>query len=89
VAGAGGYTRLGKLQKINGAFPTVPLAIGDDLTLEQYDQRNFGFLRVEVSKTQIVGRYFSDQFPSPTPSPTLVESFVVDLASQKVQTLLV
>jgi hypothetical protein len=89
VAGAGGYTRLGKLQKINGAFPTAPLPIGNDLTLEQYDQRNFGFLRLEVSKSQIVGRYFSDQFPSPTPSPTLVESFAVDLGSQTVQTLLV
>src|ERR1700722_19729733 len=55
VAGAGGYTKLGTLHTVNGAPPKVPLSGGNSLTLEQYDQKNFGFLRLEVSKTQITG----------------------------------
>src|SRR5580692_6986332 len=57
VAGAGGYTKLGTLHKVNGEDPAVPLSVGGGLTLEQYDQKNFGFLRLEVSKTRIVGTY--------------------------------
>ncbi len=59
VAGAGGYTKLGKLHKIKGGNPTAPLKLANSLTLESYDQDNFGFLRLEVSKTQIAGTYSS------------------------------
>src|SRR5580692_6261183 len=44
VAGAGGYTNLGKLQKVNGAYPKAPMVVGAGLSLEQYDQDDFGFL---------------------------------------------
>ena len=65
VAGAGGYTNLGKMQKVNGAIlPKAPLAVGNGLTLEQYDANNFGFLRLEVSKTQILGTYMSAPYAS-------------------------
>src|ERR1700730_324049 len=47
VTGAGGYTNLGKLQKVNGAYPKAPFTVNNALTLEQYDQDNFGFLRLE------------------------------------------
>jgi hypothetical protein len=88
VAGAGGYTKLGKLHKIGGAFPTAPLPLGDGLTLEQYDQDNFGFLRVEVSKAQIKATYFSAPYSAGhTPAAKPVETFVVDLAAHTVQTL--
>jgi acid phosphatase type 7 len=88
VAGAGGYTRLGKLQKINGAFPTAPLTVGNGLTLEQYDHNNFGFLRLEISKTTITGTYFSAHYVSgATPDTKKVESFAVDLKKHTVQTL--
>ena len=89
VAGAGGYTNLGKLQKINGAYPdpTRPLAVGNGLTLERYDQNNFGFLRLEVSKTQIVGTYMSAPYAvGASPAASAVESFTVDLAKHTVVT---
>ncbi len=53
VAGAGGYTKLGKLHKVGKSYPEAPMAVSDTLTLERYDQDNFGFLRLEVSKTAI------------------------------------
>ncbi|HWY02916.1 MAG TPA: metallophosphoesterase family protein [Candidatus Acidoferrum sp.] len=87
VAGAGGYTNLGKLQRVNGAYPKAPLALGNGLTLEQYDQDNFGFLRLEVSKTQIVGSYFSAPYSvGGTPVAKLVDSFTVNLAKNTVAT---
>jgi len=35
VTGAGGYTNLGKLQKVNGAYPKAPFTVNKTLTLEQ------------------------------------------------------
>ncbi len=87
VAGAGGYKKLGKLQKVNGSYPdpTHPLPLGNGLTLERYDQDNFGFLRLEVSKTQIVGSYISAPYSSGTaPAASVVETFTVDLANNTV-----
>jgi hypothetical protein len=87
VAGAGGYTKLGTLHKVNGADPAVPLSIGSGLTLEQYDQKNFGFLRLEVSKAQIVGTYYSAPYVSGgTPTTSVVDSFVIDLGNNTVAT---
>jgi len=90
VAGAGGYTKLGKVHQINGAYPSAPLPIGGGLTLEQYDQDNFGFLRLEVSKTQIVGTYLSAPYTAPysgaAVTPGVADSFVVDLTNHTVVT---
>ncbi|MGA8272001.1 MAG: metallophosphoesterase [Candidatus Sulfotelmatobacter sp.] len=87
VAGAGGYTNLGKMQKISGAYPTVPLSLGTGLTFEQYDQENFGFLRLEISKKQITGTYLSAPYASgTTPTATVVDGFVVDLSKNTVTT---
>jgi hypothetical protein len=87
VAGAGGYTKLGTLHTVNGAPPTVPLPLPNGLTLEQYDQKNFGFLRFEVSKTQIVGSYRSAPYVTgSTPNASVVDSFVIDLRSNTVTT---
>ena len=86
VAGAGGYTNLGTLHTVNGAPPKVPLALGN-LTLEQYDQTNFGFLRLEVSKNQIVGTYRSAPYVSGgTPNASVLDSFVIDLGKNTVTT---
>lgn len=90
VAGAGGYTNLGTLQTINGAKPPAPLPLGNGLTLEQYDEANFGFLRLEVSKTQIVGTYLSAPYTKGstiTPTASAVESFVIDLVKNTVTTV--
>jgi hypothetical protein len=87
VAGAGGYTNLGKLQLVNGAYPTAPLALGSGLSLECYDQNNFGFLRLAVSKTQIVGTYISAPYSgNPMPNATVVETFTIDLVKHTVST---
>jgi hypothetical protein len=87
VAGAGGYTKLGKLQKIGGAYPSAPLPLGGNLTLEEYDQDNFGFLRLEVSKTQIVGTYTSAPYVAGgTPAGKVLETFTIDLAKNTVST---
>jgi hypothetical protein len=88
VAGAGGYTNLGKLHKINGSYPRAPLQLGGGLTLEQYDQDNFGFLRLEISKSQIVGTYYSAPYVAGgTPDTKVVESFAVDLVAKTIRTL--
>jgi calcineurin-like phosphoesterase family protein len=87
VAGAGGYTKLGKLQLVNGAYPKAPLVVTGGLTLEQYDQDNFGFLRLEVSKTQIVGTYLSAPYSvGGTPAAKVADSFTVDLTKKTVVT---
>ena len=87
MAGAGGYTNLGKLQKVNGAYPKAPLVIGAGLSLEQYDQDDFGFLRLEVSKTQIVGTYLSAPYSvGGTPVAKVKDSFTVDLTKNTVVT---
>jgi acid phosphatase type 7 len=88
VAGNGGYTKLGKLHKIGGAYPRVPLQLGNGLTLEQYDQDNFGFLRLEISKSQIVGTCYTAQYtPGAAPDTKTVERFAVDLVNKTVRTL--
>ncbi|HEY1940041.1 MAG TPA: metallophosphoesterase [Candidatus Angelobacter sp.] len=88
VAGAGGYTKLGTLHKINGQDPPAPLPLGGGLTLEQYDQTEFGFLRLEVSKTEIVGSYFAAPYTagSNVPKPGMKDSFTIDLATHTVST---
>jgi acid phosphatase type 7 len=87
VAGAGGYTNLGKLHQVNGAAPKAPLTLGGGLSLEQYDQDNFGFLRLEVSKTLIEGTYFSAPYSSgATPAAKVVDTFEINVAKGTVRT---
>jgi len=62
--------------------------IGNGLSLEQYDQKNFGFLRLEVGKSQIVGTYRSAPYVTGvTPSGSVLDSFVIDLGKHTVTTL--
>jgi len=87
VAGAGGYTKLGPMQLVNGALPKAPLSVGSGLTLEQYDANNFGFLRLAVSKTQIVGTYMSAPYSAGSaPAAKVVDGFTVDLVKNTVVT---
>jgi hypothetical protein len=58
------------------------------VTLERYDQDNFGFLRLEISKTQIAGTYISAPYQvSGPPDGKPVESFAIDLTARTVKTL--
>jgi len=85
VAGAGGYTNLGTLHTVNGAAPPRPLPLSGGLTLEQYDQTNFGFLRLEISKTQIAGTYFSAPYVAGgTPAAKTADTFSINLATNTV-----
>jgi hypothetical protein len=89
VAGAGGYKTLRRLQKINGQYPSTPLTIGGGLSLEGYDHLNFGFLRLEISKSQIVGTYLSSPAALPggePPTGQVADGFTVDLERNTVQT---
>jgi len=87
VAGAGGYSKLGKLHKIDGRWPEPGVNLSDTLSLEQYDQENFGFLRVEVNKDKIVGRYLSAPFTEErTPQVRQTDTFTITLADRRVST---
>ncbi len=81
VLGNCGYSKLGKLHKINGGYPKAPLKLSPTLTLNQYDQDNFGFCRIEVTQKQIVGTYFSAPYAeSQTPQTTQYDQFTINLA---------
>jgi hypothetical protein len=59
------------------------------LSLEGYDHFNFGFLRLEISKTQIVGTYLSAPAALPggePPTAKMTDGFTVDLERHTVQT---
>jgi hypothetical protein len=87
VAGAGGYTKLGKLHKLDGKYPTAPLEVSNTLTLERYDQDKFGFLRLEVSHTSIVGSYFCAPYQQATsPQARQIDRFTINLAARTVTT---
>ena len=87
VAGNGGYSKLGKLHKIDGQWPEAPMELSDTLSLEQYDQDRFGFLRFEVSKDQIVGIHTSAIFEETrTPATRVMDTFTIDLKARKVAT---
>jgi calcineurin-like phosphoesterase family protein len=86
VAGAGGYTKLGKLHNINGRPPMAPLQLTNTLRLESYDQDYFGFLRLEVTKQQIVGIYFSAPYEEgQPPRQRTTDGFTIDLAARTVR----
>jgi hypothetical protein len=85
VAGAGGYSKLGKLNKVDGKYPKAPLKLSDTLALQQYDQDNFGFLRLEVTKQEITGSYFSARYAeATTPKASVVDTFTIDLKKRVV-----
>jgi hypothetical protein len=87
VAGDGGYTRLGTLQTIDGAPPVAPMQLTETLSLEQYDQENFGFLRFEITRHSITGIFYSAPYQvGATPVPNAVDKCVIDLSTRKVST---
>jgi hypothetical protein len=88
VAGAGGYTNLGKVHTIKGVYPANPLKLGPTLTLEKYDQDNFGFLRLELSRTKILGTYLSAPYSlGNSPEAKVVETFEINLSKHTVRTV--
>jgi acid phosphatase type 7 len=86
VAGAGGYSKLGTLHKIKGKPAVTPLQLSDTLRLECYDDQYFGFLRLEVTKEQITGSYYSAPFQEGvTPKVRVTDGFTIDLAARTIR----
>jgi hypothetical protein len=87
VAGNGGYSKLGKLHKVDGQWPEAPMQLSETLRLEEYDQDRFGFLRFEVSKNQLTGIYTSAIFAETrTPDISVIDRFTIDLKTRRVTT---
>jgi hypothetical protein len=99
VAGNGGYYNLSKLKtNAQGDKPTPrqqtePDGQGNTITLEQFNDSSYGFLRVTVDATSIQvealgvsGASTTSSPTSPVPTPTLVDRFVVDLGQHTVTT---
>jgi hypothetical protein len=85
VAGNGGYTNLGKLHNLHGIPPEAPLSLNDTLTLEHYDQDNFGFMRFEVTKDIMIGTYFSAPYQvGSTPVTNAADKFIIDLRTRNI-----
>lgn len=83
VVGNGGYSKLGKLHKIGANYPKAPFTVTPTLILQNYDQDNFGFLRIEVTKTEITGIYSSAPFAvSGTPKAKVMDKFSVNLKTR-------
>jgi len=64
VTGAGGYKNLHPIEKTSSGSPLVtPVSFidkeGETVTLEKYADKQYGFLRLEVTKALITGRYFN------------------------------
>ena len=87
VAGNGGYSKLGQLHKVHGAYPEAPMTLTDTLSLESYDQDNYGFLRFEVTETELTGTYFSAPYQETTiPAANTLDKFTIDLKTRTVAT---
>jgi hypothetical protein len=80
VLGTGGYFNL--FHYPNGAPRNVPAATQDrEATLERYDDMHHGFMRITVSKTKLLGEYFTVAAGSNSEAaaPILADSFALDL----------
>ncbi len=87
VAGDGGYTKLGTLHNVDGAPPEAPMTLTKTLSLESYDQENFGFMRFEVSKESITGIFYAAPYQvTAPPAATAEDQFVIDLKKRSVTT---
>ena len=76
---------LASCTRSDGQWPEAPMKLSDTLTLEQYDQDRFGFLRFEISKDQIVGIYTSAIFEETrTPATKIMDKFTINLKARKV-----
>ncbi len=79
IAGAGGYQHLHGMQtQPNGNPIGVPYKLqdADNVTLENYNDKEHGYLHLEATPTLITGQYYTVN-PT-TRSPQLIDSFELD-----------
>ncbi len=70
VAGHGGHG-LDAIRKVNGAAIRVPYIVDDTLTLENYDDAHYGFLRVTVDAATMRIEYHQAGAGTGTPADTV------------------
>jgi hypothetical protein len=93
VAGNGGYYNLSTMTmdvKHNKPKPgqhSEPDGQGNTVSLEQFNDTDFGFLRITVSASTIVVESLGVSQTAPTSPPAVLDSFSVNLASHVVTTL--
>ncbi|HXX69507.1 MAG TPA: metallophosphoesterase [Polyangiaceae bacterium] len=90
VAGAGGYHNLHRIGEVNGEKIVTPVTLtetGDTVTFEKYVDDQFGFLRIELSNSQLVGKYYTvGKYPAPQSAGVVVDTFTLDWqADRKLQ----
>lgn len=78
VAGCGGHS---PLSKMSGTYRT-PYVIDDTLTLESYDDTDYGYLRVIVNATTMTVEFHPQADGSTTKTPD--DTVTIDLASRTV-----
>jgi len=78
VAGCGGHS---PLSKMSGTYRT-PYTIDDTLTLESYDDTDYGYLRVVVNATTMTVEYHPQSDGGTTKTPD--DSVTIDLASRTI-----
>jgi hypothetical protein len=78
VAGCGGHS---PLSKMSGTYRT-PYVIDDTLTLESYDDTDYGYLRVIVNATTMTVEFHPQSDGSVTKTPD--DTVTIDLASRTV-----
>lgn len=92
VAGNGGYYNLSKLKvTAAGAKPAAgahsePDGLGNTVNLDQYNETDYGYLRITVSATTIVVEALGVSTTAPTATPTVLDQFTVNLAAHTVTT---
>jgi hypothetical protein len=99
VAGNGGYYNLSKLKlTVAGAKPVPGQHAESDgqggtVSLNQYNETDWGFLRITVNAASILVEALTVQQtvttttpPPPIPPPTVIDSFTVNLAAHTVTT---
>jgi hypothetical protein len=78
VAGCGGHS---PLSKMSGTYRT-PYTIDDTLTLESYDDTDYGYLRVVVNATTMTVEYHPESDGGTTKTPD--DTVTIDLASRTI-----
>jgi hypothetical protein len=99
VAGNGGYYNLSKLKTdAKGKKPVAgqqsePDGAGNTISLSQYNDSQYGFLRVTASPTAlrvdalaVIGTPTTTSPTAAIPAPTVVDQFIVDLTKHTVMT---
>ena len=89
VAGNGGYYNLSKLKTdASGKKPTPGEQTesdgqGNSITLEQYNDTDYGFLRISVDAASLSVEALGVDLAKPTAAPAVVDRFTVDLTKRK------